>query len=123
MVDDDSPDQTWELALRLADRFPALRVMRRRGEKGLSTAVVRGWQAARGEVLAVIDADCSTRRRLVEKLWNEMKDGADLAAGSRHIGGGGVSDWSALPAGAVARRAASRALRAAWRGRPGLRIR
>ncbi len=54
VVDDDSPDGTWALALRLADRYPALRVMRRRGEKGLSTAVIRGWQAARGEVLAVI---------------------------------------------------------------------
>ena len=96
VVDDDSPDETWALALRLADRFPALRVMRRRGEKGLSTAVIRGWQAARGEVLAVIDADLQHPPEIVEKLWSEMATGADLAVGSRHAGGGGVSDWSAL---------------------------
>jgi dolichol-phosphate mannosyltransferase len=96
VVDDDSPDQTWALALRLADRFPALRVLRRRGEKGLSTAVVRGWQAARGEVLAVIDADLQHPPEIVEKLWSEIAAGADLAAGSRHVGGGGVSDWSVL---------------------------
>jgi dolichol-phosphate mannosyltransferase len=96
VVDDDSPDETWALALRLADRFPALRVMRRRGEKGLSTAVIRGWQAARGEVLAVIDADLQHPPEIVEKLWSEMAAGADLAVGSRHAGGGGVSDWSAL---------------------------
>jgi dolichol-phosphate mannosyltransferase len=96
VVDDDSPDQTWALALRLATRFPALRVLRRRGEKGLSTAVIRGWQAARGEVLAVIDADLQHPPEVIEKLWDEMAAGADLAVGSRHVGGGGVSDWSAL---------------------------
>src|SRR6202165_1145787 len=57
VVDDDSPDETWAVGLKLADRYPAVRVMRRRGEKGLSTAVIRGWQAARGDVPAVIDAD------------------------------------------------------------------
>src|SRR5258705_6239517 len=56
VVDDDSPDGTWAVAMRLAERWPAVRVMRRRSEKGLSTAVIRGWQAARGEGLAVIDA-------------------------------------------------------------------
>src|SRR6266404_2103965 len=91
VVDDDSPDQTWTLALRLADRYPALRVMRRRGEKGLSTAVIRGWQAARGEVLAVIDADLQHPPEMVERLWTEVSRGADLAIGSRHAGGGGVS--------------------------------
>jgi dolichol-phosphate mannosyltransferase len=96
VVDDDSPDETWAVALRLADEFPALRVMRRRGEKGLSTAVVRGWQAARGEVLAVIDADLQHPPEVIARLWAQMAAGADLAVGSRHVSGGGVSDWSAL---------------------------
>jgi len=102
VVDDDSPDQTWALALRLADLHPALRVIRRRGEKGLSTAVVRGWQAARGEVLAVIDADLQHPPEVVERLWAEIAKGADLAAASRRAEGGGVNDWS------VIRRALSR---------------
>jgi dolichol-phosphate mannosyltransferase len=96
VVDDDSPDQTWALALRLADRFPALRVIRRRGEKGLSTAVIRGWQAARGDVLGVIDGDLQHPPEVVEKLWARIAQGADLAVGSRHAGGGGASDWSPL---------------------------
>ena len=72
----DDPDDTWALALQLADRFPALRVMRRRGEKGLSTAVIRGWQAARGEVLAVIDADL---QHPAEPIWNDLWTFGDLA--------------------------------------------
>jgi dolichol-phosphate mannosyltransferase len=102
VVDDDSPDQTWALALGLTDRHPALRVMRRRGEKGLSTAVIRGWQAARGEVLAVIDADLQHPPEVVEGLWAEMANGADLAAASRRAAGGGMNDWS------IVRRALSR---------------
>jgi dolichol-phosphate mannosyltransferase len=57
VVDDNSPDRTWEVAQSLTPEYPQLRVMRREHERGLSTAVIRGWQAARGEVLGVIDAD------------------------------------------------------------------
>ena len=96
VVDDDSPDGTWAVAMRLAERWPAVRVMRRRSEKGLSTAVIRGWQAARGEVLAVIDADLQHPPEVLIRLWEAMKAGADLAVASRHVQGGGVSDWSAL---------------------------
>jgi dolichol-phosphate mannosyltransferase len=70
--------------------------MRREHERGLSTAVIRGWQAARGEVLAVIDADLQHPPEVTVKLCAEMDRGADLAVASRHIEGGGVSDWSAL---------------------------
>jgi dolichol-phosphate mannosyltransferase len=57
VVDDNSPDRTWELAHQLTADYPRLRVMRREHERGLSSAVIRGWQAARGDILAVIDAD------------------------------------------------------------------
>jgi dolichol-phosphate mannosyltransferase len=96
VVDDDSPDETWAIAMRLAERLPMVRVMRRRGEKGLSTAVIRGWQAARGEVLAVIDADLQHPPEVLARLWEAIDAGADLAVASRHVEGGGVSDWSAL---------------------------
>src|SRR5438132_5914718 len=96
----DDPDDTWALALQLADRFPALRVMRRRGEKGLSTAVIRGWQAARGEVLAIIDADLQHPAEVVERLWREIVRGADLerSVDVRRPGGKtGLRDGAAAP--------------------------
>src|SRR5262245_1156536 len=37
VVDDDSPDKTWEIALRFSETRPHVRVLRRQGEKGLST--------------------------------------------------------------------------------------
>jgi dolichol-phosphate mannosyltransferase len=94
VIDDDSPDRTWEIAAGLTARYPKLRVMRRQGERGLSSAVIRGWQAARGEVLAVIDADLQHPPEITVALWDRIEAGDDLAVGSRHVAGGGVSDWS-----------------------------
>jgi dolichol-phosphate mannosyltransferase len=94
VVDDDSPDRTWEVAAAIAARRPEVRVVRRAGERGLSTAVIRGWQAARGHILGVIDGDLQHPPETLLKLWAEIERGADLAVASRNASGGGVSDWS-----------------------------
>ncbi len=93
IVDDDSPDRTWQVGLELMSHYPKLRVMRRQQEKGLSTAVIRGWQAAQGEILGVIDGDLQHPPETLINMLNEMQNGADLVVASRHIEGGGVSDW------------------------------
>jgi dolichol-phosphate mannosyltransferase len=94
VVDDDSPDRTWEVAQSLMPHYPALRVMRRQQERGLSTAVIRGWQVAQGEILGVIDGDMQHPPEILLQLIEAIQQGADLAVASRHIEGGGVSDWS-----------------------------
>jgi len=96
VIDDDSPDRTWELAQTLIPGYPSLRVMRRESEHGLSSAVIRGWQAARGEVLCVIDADLQHPPEVILALYQVMARGADMAVASRHLEGGGVSDWSLI---------------------------
>lgn len=93
VVDDDSPDLTWQVGLDLMPNYPQLRVMRRQEEKGLSTAVIRGWQASQGEILGVIDGDLQHPPETLIKMLDEMAKGADLAVASRHVEGGGVSDW------------------------------
>ena len=96
LVDDNSPDFTWQIAQTLTDKYPQLHVMRREAEKGLSSAVIRGWQAANGSVLGVIDADLQHPPEILLKLLSAITDGADLAVASRHVEGGGVSDWSVI---------------------------
>ena len=96
LVDDDSPDLTWQLAASLTHSYPQLRVMRRQREKGLSTAVIRGWQVARGHILGVIDADLQHPPEKLLDLFQQIDSGADLAVASRHVEGGGVSQWSFL---------------------------
>ncbi len=94
VVDDDSPDRTWEIAESLIADYPQLRVLRRQGERGLSSAVVRGWQMAKGEVLGVIDGDLQHPPHILRKLLTAIDRGADLAVASRNVDGGGVSSWS-----------------------------
>jgi dolichol-phosphate mannosyltransferase len=105
VVDDDSPDHTWEIALARIPEPPNLRVMRRRGERGLATAVLRGWQTARGDILGVMDADLQHPPEIVSRLLQEIDRGADLAVGSRHVRGGRMGYSSAV------RRLISRAAR------------
>jgi dolichol-phosphate mannosyltransferase len=94
VVDDDSPDHTWEVAESLIVDYPQLKVLRRKGERGLSTAVIRGWQNADGEVLGVIDGDLQHPPERLLKLLAAIQNGADLAVASRHIETGGVSNWN-----------------------------
>ncbi|MFN6571357.1 glycosyltransferase [Dendronalium sp. ChiSLP03b] len=96
VVDDDSPDRTWEVAQSLTEEYPQLRVMRRQHERGLSSAVIRGWQAARGRVLGVIDGDLQHPPEVLTQLLSGIQQGVDLAVASRNIEGGGVSSWSVV---------------------------
>ncbi|WP_414564472.1 MULTISPECIES: glycosyltransferase [unclassified Anabaena] len=96
VVDDNSPDRTWEVAQSLMVEYPQLRVMRRQDERGLSSAVIRGWQVARGTVLGVIDGDLQHPPEILTQLLAAIEQGADLAVASRHVEGGGVSSWSII---------------------------
>ena len=94
VVDDDSPDRTWEIAQAMTSKYPQLRVLCRRGERGLSTAVIRGWQVSTAQVLGVIDGDLQHPPEVLLQMLAAIEEGADLAVASRHVEGGGVSSWS-----------------------------
>ncbi|NEO62524.1 MAG: glycosyltransferase, partial [Moorea sp. SIO4G2] len=96
VVDDDSPDRTWEIAQALISDYPQLQVIRRQHERGLSTAVIHGWKAGTGKILGVIDGDLQHPPEILAKLLVAMEDGADIAIASRHVDDGGVSDWSVV---------------------------
>ncbi|MDH6097356.1 glycosyltransferase [Anabaenopsis sp. FSS-46] len=96
VVDDDSPDLTWKVAQSLTQEYPQLRVMRRQQERGLSSAVIRGWQVAKGDILGVIDGDLQHPPEVLTQLLIKIAQGADLAVASRHVDGGGVSSWSVV---------------------------
>jgi dolichol-phosphate mannosyltransferase len=96
VVDDNSPDGTWEIAQALMPYYPSLRVMRRQEERGLSTAVIRGWQVSQGEILGVIDGDLQHPPEVLQHLLSAIASGATLAVASRNAEGGGVSTWSAM---------------------------
>jgi dolichol-phosphate mannosyltransferase len=110
-VDDDSADGSEEKARQLANTLP-VRMIVRRGEKGLSTAVLRGIAEARGEFVVVMDADLShPAERIPDMLAKLDHRQNDFVIGSRYIEGGSldaswnwfrrlnskVATWLALP--------------------------
>ena len=93
IVDDDSPDETWRIAHELSEHREDLHVIRRIGRRGLSSAVVEGFLAAKGDVLAVMDADGQHDLSVLPSIYDEVKSGVNIAIGSRYIQGGSVGDW------------------------------
>jgi dolichol-phosphate mannosyltransferase len=96
IVDDDSPDGTGNEARRLNDQYPQLKVISRTAERGLATAVIRGWQQASGSVLGVIDADLQHPPMRLVDLLSAIERGADLAIASRYIEQGSTGDWGVI---------------------------
>ncbi len=93
VVDDDSPDKTWQRVEELQTTRPWLRLIRRIGERGLSKAVLRGFSEAQGSILGVMDGDGSHDESILPNLVKAIQDGAELAIGSRRIPGGGATNW------------------------------
>jgi len=93
-VDDGSTDGTADLIASLALEQRHIRLIRRVGRRGLSSAVVEGMLASVAPVLAVIDADLQHDEAILPALFRAVAaDGCDLAIGTRYAGGGSTGDW------------------------------
>ena len=99
VVDDDSPDATYEVADACAQEGWPVRCLRRIGRRGLSSAVVEGALASSAEHLVVMDADLQHDETIIPTLLDALRGGAELAVASRHAPGGGLGDWDARRAG------------------------
>lgn len=97
VVDDNSPDGTGEIADQLKKQHNQynLKVLHRKDKRGLSSAVLDGFEIADGDIIGVIDADFSHPPELIPKLVEPIKKGkADMAIGSRYTLGGGIINWT-----------------------------
>ncbi|WP_372824538.1 glycosyltransferase [Pyrococcus kukulkanii] len=92
VMDDKSPDGTYEVAKKLAGKYP-VRPFLREGPKGLSPAVVDGFREARGDVIVVMDADLQHPPELVPELVGKVLEGYDIVIGSRYVEGGRIENW------------------------------
>lgn len=91
VVDDDSNDGTEEACAQLAKEYP-VRLIVRRGERGLSSAVLAGLRAAGGTHLVVMDADLSHPPDAIPALVAPLRAGADFVIGSRYVRGGSTEE-------------------------------
>ncbi len=94
-VDDASGDGTPELVARIAAADRRIRLIRRFGRRGLSSAVVEGIFASTTPVVAVMDADLQHDERILPELYRAVaREDYDLALGTRYAGGGSIGEWS-----------------------------
>ena len=94
IVDDNSPDLSWSVAEQISLTNPRVKMLRRMENPGLGVAVVDGFSAAEGDMLACIDADLQHDPSILPKMIEELQRGMDVVVGSRHVKGGGFGKWS-----------------------------
>ncbi|MEM7663679.1 MAG: glycosyltransferase family 2 protein [Pseudomonadota bacterium] len=93
LVDDDSADNTAEVAKKLSQSDPRVRCLHRLGRRGLSTACIEGIMSSSAPYVAVMDADLQHDEMVLPKMLEAAKAGADLVIGSRYVDGGSVGEW------------------------------
>jgi dolichol-phosphate mannosyltransferase len=96
IVDDDSCDGTAEIVSAIAQEDPRVRLLVRKGQRGLSGAVLHGWENTDASIVGVMDADLQHPPELLGELTAAMFSGCDLVIGSRYTPGGGLGQWNPL---------------------------
>jgi glycosyltransferase involved in cell wall biosynthesis len=88
IVDGNSTDLTLEIA---RDLLPEVVVIEQSG-RGKGDAMRLGFEAAKGDIIASIDADGSMDPAELHTFVAQLVAGADLVKGSRFVQGGGTKD-------------------------------
>lgn len=96
-VDDDSRDGTVDLLNQLQSESSNVRVLRRVGRRGLSSACVEGMLATSAPFLAVMDADLQHDETVLPRMLEVMKSqDVDVVVGTRFASGGSAGGFSRL---------------------------
>jgi polyisoprenyl-phosphate glycosyltransferase len=78
LVNDGSKDRTPELLDRIADTDPRVRVVHLSRNFGHQAALTAGLEHARGDAVAMIDADLQDPPELIVEMMREWSEGADV---------------------------------------------
>ncbi|MET0650220.1 MAG: glycosyltransferase family 2 protein [Pyrinomonadaceae bacterium] len=86
VVDDCSTDRTHEIARRLAERYPQVRVERHTSNRGKTEALRTGFRLTRGEIVIIQDADLEYDPAEIPLIILPIvNDLADVVYGSRFL--------------------------------------
>ena len=100
IVDDNSPDKTYEIIEKLmVEKYKdRLFILKRAGKLGLGTAYIAGfkWALEREyDYIFEMDADFSHNPKYIPEFLKEIET-HDLVIGSRYVPGGGVVNWGII---------------------------
>ncbi len=98
VVDDTSPDKTYELVESLGKKNSSINLLVNKKKAGLGAAYLKGMAHAfgqlRADVIFEFDADLSHDPTKIPDFLKEIDDGADLVLGTRYKNGGSIpADW------------------------------
>lgn len=98
VVDDNSPDGTGRIVGEMADGDPRIRLLVRRDERGLGTAIVRAaTEAIDGgyDFFLNMDGDHSHDPRDLARMFEvaQQSPDVDVVVGSRYVKGGSIEGW------------------------------
>ena len=86
IVDDASKDNTRAEIKKLAQTIPEITLIERDNERGLASAMVKGYNAAKGQYLGAMDADLAHDPKHLPMMVGLLDtDTADLIIGSRYL--------------------------------------
>lgn len=87
VVDDNSPDKTWQLVTKISLKNKRVKLIRRMDERGLTSAFNQGIDQSRGEIVGWLDADLSHPPVLLKKMIAQLVR-YDVVVASRYVAGG-----------------------------------
>ncbi len=85
VVNDGSRDKTANIVREFAAVHPIVRLLENPGNRGKGYSVRNGMLHARGDVMLFTDTDLSSPIYEADKLFAALRDGADVAIGSRWL--------------------------------------
>lgn len=96
LMDDQSPDNTPEVCAEVIAQGHPLRLVTRTQNRGLSPAVIDGFDQAQGDVVVCMDADLSHPASAIPEMVRQLRNHeADFVLGSRYTQGGSIGqEWS-----------------------------
>jgi glycosyltransferase involved in cell wall biosynthesis len=83
LVDDGSKDASWTVMLKMAERYPGLRLIRFRRNFGQTPAIAAGFDAAEGDVVVTLDADLQNDPADIPMMLDHIAAGVDVVSGWR----------------------------------------
>lgn len=89
VVDDNSPDETWKIVQKVANENDKVKLLVRRYERGLASAISDGISLSTGDVIVWMDCDFSHPPKLLPQMIRALKE-YDIVVASRFVDGGGM---------------------------------
>jgi polyisoprenyl-phosphate glycosyltransferase len=83
LVDDGSPDNSWDKMLEISNRFDSVKSIKLSRNFGQHPAIMAGLSQTKGDWIVVMDCDLQDQPKEILKLYEKAKEGFDIVLARR----------------------------------------